>query len=124
MSRKLWGALVALGLSGVAGAAHAGVSWSIGISAPVGFGDVTTVVSDGGYHRHAPVYVAPAPVYVAPPAPVYYAPPPPVYYAPPAPVYYAPPVYVPRRVVYAPVPVYVGPGYDHHHHHHHDWHHD
>ena len=59
----------------------------------------------------APVYAAPA--YVAP-APVYYAPPPPVvYYRPvPAPVYYAPPAFG--------VSVYSGPGYyyrGHRHHH-------
>ena len=60
----------------------------------------------------APVYAAPA--YIAP-APVYYAPPPPVvYYRPaPAPVYYAPPVWG--------VSVYSAPGrgYYHHRHYHH-----
>src|SRR5690606_5714393 len=66
-----------------------------------------------------PVYVAPAPVYVAPPAPVYVAPPAPVYMPPP-------PVYVRPRVVY-PAPVYYrggprhfhghpGPGHHHHRH--------
>ena len=56
----------------------------------------------------APVYATPA--YVAP-APVYYAPPPPpvVYYRPvPAPVYYAPPAWGVR--------VYSGPGWGHRHH--------
>jgi hypothetical protein len=94
------------------------VSWSIGISAPIGPAAVTTVVGEGGgYYRHC----RPAPVYV--PAPVAYVAPPPVYVAPPEPVYVPAPVYVPQRVVYVPAPVYVEPGW-HHHHHHHDWDHD
>ena len=56
---------------------------------------------DGWHHEHddddwGPRWVAPPPVYYAPPPPpVYYAPtpPPPVYYAPPPPpAYYVPPV--------------------------------
>jgi len=39
-----------------------------------------------------------------------------VYYAPPPPVYYAPPP--PPPVVYAPAPVYYGPGYYHPYYHH------
>jgi hypothetical protein len=88
--------------------AQAGVSWSVGINAPIAPGvHVGTVI--GGGHRHylpAPVVYAP-PVYVAPrvyaPAPVVYA---------PRPVYYAP-----RPVVYRP-PVVVRPAYVRHHHHH------
>ena len=60
-----------LAVAGLAGAAHAGtdVHLSIGLGVP------------------GPVYVAPAPVYVAPP--------PPVYYVRPAPVYYESYVYTP-----------------------------
>jgi hypothetical protein len=99
-------AAAALTTAMFAGAAHAGdVNWSIGIQAPIGAGAaIGTVISN----RHVlpvvvtpPVVYAPPPVVYAPPAPVY-APPPRVVYAPP-PVVYAPPVYVPRRVVMAPV---------------------
>ena len=55
------------------------VHWSVGISAPLYPGDVSTVISNGRY------YAPPPPVYVRP-APIYYAPPP--VYAGPAPVYY------------------------------------
>lgn len=95
--------------------AQAGVSWSIGINAPIAPGvHVGTVIGAGGpvhrHHRHyrpAPVVYAP-PVYVAPPV---YAPAP-VVYAPPAVRYYAP-----RPVVYRP-PVIVRPPHVHHRHHH------
>jgi len=77
-------ALVAVGATLAAGAAQAGVHWSVGINLPVPV-------------YGAPVYSAPVPVYAAPayydPAPVYYE---------PAPVYRRPyPVYVrPVPVVY------------------------
>jgi hypothetical protein len=61
--------------------AHAGVSWSLGISAPVGYGSVGTVISGGPVYAAPPV-LAPAPVIVAP-APVVLA---------PVPVAVAPPV--------------------------------
>jgi hypothetical protein len=83
--------------------AQAGVSWSLGISAPIAPGvAIGTVV--GGGRAHFGAMIAPAPVVYAPP-PVYYSPPP-VVYSPP--VYLAPPVYAPTRVVYGP-PVYVAP---------------
>ena len=67
--------------------AHGGVSFSVGLGVPV---------------YAAPAYVAPAPVYYAPPPPV-------VYYRPaPAPVYYGPPAFG--------VAVYSGPGWGHHRH--------
>ena len=70
---------VALALLSGAGTAQArDVYWSVGVNSP----GVALGVSNGGY----PVYVAPAPVYYAPPPP-----PRPVYYTAPAPVYYAPP---------------------------------
>ncbi|WP_236903782.1 hypothetical protein [Comamonas serinivorans] len=79
---KRWAVMAGVAVAaalGVAGQAQArDVYWNVGVGAPgvsVGFGN-------------APVYVAPAPVYVAPPPPVYYAPPRPVYYAPPPPRYY------------------------------------
>ncbi|MFT4240810.1 MAG: hypothetical protein QM569_00890 [Acidovorax sp.] len=79
---------VAVALLAAAGTAQArDVNWSIGVSVP------GVVVGAGtGYYAPAPVYVAPRPVYYAPPPPVYYAPPRPVYYAPPA--YYPPPAVV------------------------------
>jgi len=90
-------ALVAVGATLAAGAAQAGVHWSVGINLPV---------------PPLPVIVAPAPVYSAPvysaPVPVYAAPET-VYYEP-APVYRRPyPVYV-RPVVY---PRYYRGWYDH-----------
>ena len=98
-------AAAALTTAMFAGAAHAGdVNWSIGIHAPIGPGaTIGTVISN----RHvAPVVVTPPVVYA--PAPVVYTPPRVVYAPPPrvvvpAPVVHAPPVYVPRRVVMAPV---------------------
>jgi len=101
--------------------AQAGVSWSIGINAPIVPGVHVGTVIGGG---HAPRYYAPPVVY----APVYA--PPPVVYAP-RPVY-APVVYGPPAVVVAPRPVYryyrapvvVRPAYVHHHHHHHHRGHD
>jgi hypothetical protein len=95
-----------------AGSARASdVHWSVGISAPLYPGHVSTVISNGRY------YAPPPPVYVRP-APIYYYAPPPVYYRP-APVYHYP----------APVVVYRhGPphhGYWHHRHHdrwHDRWH--
>lgn len=95
--------------------ARAGVSWSIGINAPIAPGVHVGTVIGGG---HGPRYHAPAPVVYAP----VYAPPPVVYAPPPV---YAPVVYGPPAVVVAPRPVYryyrapvvVRPGYVHHHHH-------
>jgi hypothetical protein len=69
-----------------AAAAHAEVSWSIGIDAPT-------------YYEPAPVYRGPPPGYYQPAPPVYYEPPPPAYYRP-APRYYGP-----------PPPVYYEPDY-------------
>lgn len=91
--------------------AHAGVSWSVGISAPIAPGVHVGTVFGGGRPM---VGVGIAPVYA--PAPVVYAPAP-VAYAPPAPVYLPPPAYAPAPVVYEPAyapavvvppPVYVG----------------
>lgn len=120
MNKRLLTGLAAVALGSLlsAPALAGGVSWSVGINAPIGPGvSLGTVISGG----RAPVWVQPAPVVYAPqpayyPEPAYYpAPvysPPPVVYAP-APVYYPAPVYraAPRRVVYAPVPVYVRPGH-------------
>ena len=71
---KRWSLVAGLTIAaifGTAGQAQArDVYWNVGVGSPgvaVGFGN-------------APVYVAPAPVYYAPPRPVYYAPPPPRYY--------------------------------------------
>ena len=74
--------------------AQAGVSWSVGISAPIAPGVAIGTVVGGGRPYFGAV-IAPAPVYYEP-EPVYYGPPP---------VYVPPPVY--GRVVYGP-PVYVG----------------
>ncbi|MBT9597824.1 MAG: hypothetical protein IV094_17720 [Vitreoscilla sp.] len=77
--------------------AQAGVSWSIGINAPIAPGvQIGTVINGGSRHY------LPAPVYA--PAPVLYA---------PAPVYAPPPVYLPPPVVYAPYvpPVVYAPRY-------------
>lgn len=79
--------LAAATTAGALGAtsAHAGVSWSIGINAPV----VGAVVSGG------PAYYGPGYGAVYAPAPVYRVAPPVAYY--PAPVYYQPvPVVYPR----------------------------
>ena len=77
-------ALVAVGATLAAGAAQAGVHWSVGINLPVPV--------YGAPVYSAPVYSAPVPIYAEP-----------AYYEP-APVYYqAAPVY--RR----PYPVYVRP---------------
>lgn len=99
-----------LAVAALSAPAHAGVSWSVGINAPIAPGvHVGTVIGNG----HARYY-APAPVVYVPPPPVYVQEP--VVYAPPPPVYLAPrPVYV-RPVVYAPRPVYYRPPVYHHHH--------
>lgn len=111
MSVRLISAAALLAAAALSTPAQAGVSWSIGINAPIAPGvHVGTVIGGGGhhrYHRPAPVVYAP-PVYVAPPV---YAPAPVVYA--PRPVYYAP-----RPVVYR-APVVVRPAYVHHHHHRH-----
>lgn len=80
--------LAATALLALAGAAQAGgVSWSVGVNAPVvyGPGQVSAVVSNGrGYHYPPqPVYVQP-PVYVHP---RYYGVQPVIYQPPPPPVY-------------------------------------
>ena len=88
-------AAAAVGLGLVSGAAHANrVSWSVGVNVP------------------GPVYMAPQPVYVAPPQPVYYAPPAPMYAPPPAVVYRPAPMYRPAPVYYEQPRGY----YRHHHH--------
>ena len=100
--------------------AQAGVSWSIGINAPIAPGVQVGTVIGGG---HVPRYYGPAPVVYAPvytPPPVVYVPPPPVY----APVVYGPPAVVvaPRPVYrYYRAPVIVRPGYGYYHHHHDGW---
>ncbi|MFO1338131.1 MAG: hypothetical protein U1F53_07815 [Burkholderiaceae bacterium] len=91
--------------------AQAGVSWSIGINAPIAPGVHVGTVIGGGRPM---VGVGIAPVYA--PAPVVYAPPP---------VYVPPPVYAPAPVVYEPAypavvvppPVYVSGGYYYGHRH-------
>jgi hypothetical protein len=94
--RYLFIAACAVGALLTTAAARASdVQWSIGISAPIFPGAVSTVISNAPVHA----YGAPHPVYVHP-APVYYAPAP-VYYYPPRPVHYAPPV------IYRPAPVFV-----------------
>lgn len=80
--------------------AQAGVSWSVGINAPIAPGvHVGTVINGGHVPRYypAPVVYSPPPVYVEPPV---------VYAPPPAPVYVAPVVYAPRPVYVAPRPYY------------------
>jgi hypothetical protein len=91
-SQMIKSALFALATAGAALAspsAHAGVSWSIGINAPV----LGAVVSNApGYYYDEPVY-APAPVYA--PVPVYRAAPRVIYE--PRPIYYRPqPIVYPR----------------------------
>ncbi|MGV3569845.1 MAG: hypothetical protein ACO1PB_04535 [Ramlibacter sp.] len=78
----------AAALLAMAGPAQArDIHWNVGIHAAPG---VTLGVGNGyPVYAPAPVYAAPAPIYVAPP--VYAAP---RYYVQPAPVYYAPPVYI------------------------------
>jgi len=79
-------ALVAAGATLAAGAAQAGVHWSVGINLPVP--PLPVIVAP------APVYSASVPVYA--PAPVYYEPAP-VVYRRPYPVYVRPvPVVYPR----------------------------
>ena len=74
------------------------VSWSIGINAPLGYGNVGTVISNG-----PPVY---QPIYQPVYQPVYE----PVYQPIYEPVYQAPPViYAPARVYYPPPPVVYRP---------------
>jgi hypothetical protein len=92
----------ALAVAAVSVPAQAGVSWSVGINAPIAPGVQVGTVINGGhphYYRPAPVIYAPAPVYM----------PPPVVYAPPPPVYVAPVVYAPRPVYVAPRPYYYRP---------------
>ena len=92
--------------------AHArDVQWSVGISAPIGYGGaVNTVVSSGPVYVPAPVYYTSAPVMVVPAPRVIVAPP---VYLSPVPVVYEPgPVWV---------PAYGGRWHHHHHHHHHDY---
>lgn len=98
------GAVAAAGLLAAGGAqARSNVTLSVGIGVP------GVVV---GAPVYSAPYVAPAPVYMAPPRPIYYAPPRPVYYAPPPPVYYGPPAYRPAPVVVVPAPRYYdGPRY-------------
>lgn len=91
-SQMIKSALCALATAGaalVSPSAHAGVSWSIGINAPV----LGAVVSNApGYYYDEPVYV-PAPVYA--PVPVYRAAPRVIYE--PRPIYYRPqPIVYPR----------------------------
>ena len=50
------------------------VQWSIGISAPLYPGQVSTVISDGPYYAPPPVYVRPAPIYYYAQPPVHYRP--------------------------------------------------
>ena len=118
MKKSLVLALAAVACVLSVGPARAGnVNWSIGISAPLGYGNVGTVISNGPVYQpiYQPVY---EPVYQPVYEPVYQAPP--VIYAP-APVYYPPPVvyrpryaqpgYVydqPRVVVSRPVPIVYG----------------
>ncbi len=110
MRLKTFLPLLALAGAALAMPARAGVSWSIGINAPIAPGvSIGTVIG----HGHVPRYYAPAPVVYAPP-PVVYAPPPVVYAPPPPPVVYAPaPVVVAPPPVYAPAvvaaPVVYGP---------------
>lgn len=103
LSRPLFAgvALVALAGMGTAAQAHGNVFFSLGVNAAPGVAL--------GVSNVPPVYVAAQPVYVAP-QPVYYG---------PQPVYYEQPVYVApaARVVLAPAPYYVGPGW------HRGWHH-
>lgn len=102
-------AVVAGGLFAAA-SANAGVSWSLGISAPgvaIGVSEPAPV-----YYEPAPVYSRPAPIYYQPGPPAYYQPPPPPVYYRPAPVYYGP-----------PAPAYDRPGrhWRHRHHDRRDW---
>ncbi|CAN5670288.1 hypothetical protein BH09PSE5_BH09PSE5_35230 [soil metagenome] len=99
ITQVLAGVALVVSLGAATQAAHAGVSWSVGINVP----PVGTVISNAPGYYSPPVYVQQPPVYYAPP-PVYYAPRPiyyqprPIYYQQPAPIYYrpAPPVYQPR----------------------------
>lgn len=98
MNKSLVFALAAAGTLLAAGAAHAGVQWSVGINVP-------GVVIEGGpllYSEPAPVYYrAPTPVYA--PVPVYA----------PAPAYVPAPVYYPRwHHHHRPVPVVVAPRFE------------
>lgn len=101
LSRPLFAAaaLVALAGMGTAAQAHGNVFFSLGVNAAPGVAL--------GVSNVPPVYVAPQPVYVAP-QPVYVE---------PQPVYVAPVA----RVVVAPAPYYVGPGW--HRGWHRGWHH-
>ena len=91
MKKTLVLSLAAAAFVVAAAPAQAGnVSWSIGITAPLGYGNVGTVISN------APVY---QPIYQPVYQPVYE----PVYEPVYQPVYRAPPV------VYAPVPAYYPP---------------
>jgi len=68
-------ALACSALFATTAARASNIHWSVGISAPLYPGEVSTVISNGPY------YAPPPPVYLRP-APVYYYAPPPVYYRP------------------------------------------
>ena len=104
LSRPLFAAaaLVALAGVGTAAEAHGDVFFSLGVNAAPGVAV--------GVSNVPPMYVAPQPVYVAPQA----------VYVEPQPVYIAPPM---ARVVVAPAPYYVGPGWHRGWHHDRGWHH-
>ncbi len=108
---KLAGMALVAAAAAPAAQARDNVYWSVGVDAAPGVSI--------GVGNARPVYVAPQPVYVAPPV---YAQPaysgnyypnndyPNNYYVQPAPVYSAPPVYVrPAPVYYSAPPVYYGP---------------
>ena len=85
--------------------AHAGVSWSFGISVPA----PVVVAPAPIYYEPAPTYVVPAPSYY--PSQVLVRPAPPVYYRPAPPAYQAP--ITSLRVEHN--------SYHSNHYHYHDW---
>jgi hypothetical protein len=107
MKKSLVLALAAAACVLGASPARAGdVSWSIGINAPLGYGNVGTVISNGPVYQpvYQPIY---QPIYQPVYQPVVQAPP--VVYVP-APAYYPPPQVVYRstpRWAYGPAPVVV-----------------